>query len=335
MSLNPLTALRTSLSERFAARSADAEDHSVALDELPGGQSPRNFEPKTPNPKRIAGRSPELSGFDFNDPEIPDTWEAIARADSFLVSPAASPQDASSESETGGQQLPPIVATMPSPSRKKVIAGALGDQQSELYDYPKLPSSKEVILSWLREHSDDAISVELLQDLQSYLFEQASEGIAFGPTMIPCIWDTHWEGIDYLAVNPELPIDLREKGETFGKFFGLNKNTKRQLYEPNINALLHHHTRGVRIHRLSADEAKNLEHPHLERCGRCASDRYSKKFGECRTVFLGEERLMHGTCTNCIYNGSYSACSMTCKFPKMAQTSCSSCFRLFANIIYR
>jgi len=136
-----------------------------------------------------------------------------------------------------------------------------------------------------------------------------------------CIFGEGFDDWADIEVDTMDPIDLQQENETLGEFFGLGGTSKRQLYESNVNALLQHHSVGALLHLLTAEEAEERSRPHEQMCGRCASERHKKKFKSCRTSFVNGDRLLHGTCTNCIFNGGATSCSMTSKFLNCNQTT--------------
>jgi len=168
---------------------------------------------------------------------------------------------------------------------------------------------------------DRIITPELLKEFQLHLYKLCCRGVSFGPVLMGCIFGEGFDDWADIEVDTMDPIDLQQENETIGEFFGLGGTSRRQLYESNVNALLQHHSIGALYHLLTAEEAAERSRPHEQMCGRCASERHKKKFKSCRTSFVNGNRLLHGTCTNCIFNGGATSCSMTSKFLNHTRTT--------------
>ncbi|CAE7205168.1 hypothetical protein HRS9139_10400 [Pyrenophora teres f. teres] len=276
---------------------SDTAPASPVVDErdLPGGVSPRDYAPETPRPHAAQKRK--------RNEALRFSPEAAPGADSSSDSPSASP--------TAPLFAPPASRVMASPSRKKTLAGGIGIQSSELYSYPPKASCKEYILGWLTDHRDEVITIGLLKEFQIYLVGLCRSGVLFGPVMFGCVFDIDVNFAIDLEICVQFSIDLQTEGETIGEFFSLVGTSKRAFYESNVNALMQHHSCGMQIHPLSMEEANDLQKPEDAMCGRCASEKYKKKFKSCRTVFCEDSRMLHGSCTNCFFNGGMASCSMT------------------------
>ncbi|KAB2109262.1 hypothetical protein AG0111_0g2621 [Alternaria gaisen] len=214
--------------------------------------------------------------------------------------------ESASQSETDSENGSIVVDKTP---RSRQVPGPSGDIETPLWVGPERHSVMSLLTKFIVDTRDEEITLNWLERLRANIEQLCHDGFVPGPVLVRSALGT----FNNISASTRVlipPVDVSDSQSTVENFFSLLNRRNRNIFEPRVAALLHHHLNGAITLDLHPEHADEYDDGMDLMCGNCARG-LSRPFNTCRLAVIDDLLFLRGTCTNCYAMGYEASCSCT------------------------
>ncbi|KAB2099542.1 hypothetical protein AG0111_0g12232 [Alternaria gaisen] len=195
-----------------------------------------------------------------------------------------------SQSETNSENGSIVVDKTP---RSRHVPGPSGDIETPLWVGPERHSVMSLLTKFIVDTRDKEITLNWLERLRANIEQLCHDGFVPGPVLVRSALGT----FNNISASTRVlipPVDVSDGQSTVENFFSLLNRRNRNIFEPRVAALLHHHLNGAITLDLHPEHADEYDDSMDLMCGNCARG-LPRPFNTLRLAVIDDLLFLRGT----------------------------------------